>query len=184
MVKARQTVPTVPTIPDETVRRFRASLILEEALETIEALGFAIVLRDIENNREITYWPGVSTSKVFFSRVREPDLVEIADGCADLSVVTVGTLSACGIPDLKLLRMVDKNNLEKFGPGSTLREDGKLIKPPNHPKPPIKAYLESLPNVHPEQEPAVFSCDSEPSAESSQQSDDLWPPLLASQPKT
>ena len=73
---------------------------------------------------------------------RDPNLVEIADGCADLSVVTIGTLSACGIADEMLLGVVDANNLAKFGPGHSIREDGKLIKPKNHKPPDIAQLLE------------------------------------------
>ena len=71
----------------------------------------------------------------------QPNLVAIADGCADLSVVTIGTLVACGIPDRDLLWEVDVNNLKKFAPGLTIREDGKLIRPPDHPPPDIERVL-------------------------------------------
>lgn len=112
----KQETPGKPVTPSVEVRRLRANLILEEALETIRALGFG-------------------TNKVGLVDLYEPDLVEIVDGCLDVSVVTIGTLVACGVKDKRLLEIVDKNNLDKFGPGHTIREDGKVIKPPNH-KPP------------------------------------------------
>ena len=65
----------------------------------------------------------------------DADLCAIVDGCCDLSVVTIGTLSACGVPDELFLKLVDENNLAKFGDGHSIREDGKLIKPSDH-KPP------------------------------------------------
>ena len=121
MDKMGQDVPAHPTIPDEGTRLLRAKLIMEEALETVRALGFS---------------PHVTTGIIdedalFFRSDGDADLVAIADGCADISVVTIGTLSACGISDNPILTEVDKNNLTKFGPGSYRREDGKWMKPPD-----------------------------------------------------
>lgn len=69
------------------------------------------------------------------------DIVETIDGCADLIVVTTGTLSSMGVHDETILHEVDLNNLSKILHG-TVREDGKLIKPKNHPKPDIEGALE------------------------------------------
>ncbi len=117
MRKAKQEVPEKPTLPGKDVLLLRARLIMEEAVETVEAMGFA---------------PEMHGRAVTFHTVGEPDLVKIVDGCADLSVVTIGTLSALGVADYGILQEVDNNNLAKFGPGHSLRNDGKLIKPPNH----------------------------------------------------
>lgn len=123
MMKANQEVPRYPVIPNRETRRLRANLILEEAAETVRALGFQCVTK-------------------IFSKEVEPNLVEIVDGCADISVVTIGTLSACGVSDQPILEAVDANNLAKFGPGSCRREsDGKWIKPPGHKPPDIMALL-------------------------------------------
>lgn len=103
MRKAGQEVPKTPSIPSDEVRRLRANLILEESLETVEALGF---------EAEVTYNQRKRT--VTLHARRTPDLVEIADGCADISVVTIGTLSACGISDQELIEEVDRSNLAKF----------------------------------------------------------------------
>ncbi len=113
----------------------RANLILEEAKETIEALGFEINLVPVH---EIGY--GTRKEATLIEKF-EPNLKEIADGCADISVVTIGTLIACGIHDAELLKAVDRNNLDKFGPGHSIREDGKLIKPPGHKPPDILQIL-------------------------------------------
>ncbi len=115
----------------------RASLILEEALETITALGCEVLA-------ERTFQ--VSKSNVSIVSVKEPDIVEVCDGIADLSVVSIGTLSALGIGDKKLLEIVDENNMEKFAEGHSWRADGKLIKPPNFkgPTDKIKEYIDSL----------------------------------------
>lgn len=128
MEKAGQTVPDRPTIPDEATRRFRANLILEEALETIKALGFDVCFH-IGGKLEIG------------KQVFEPDLIQIVDGCADISVVTIGTLSACGVADADVMIEVDRSNLGKFGPGSYKREDGKWMKPPDFTPPDIEGVL-------------------------------------------
>lgn len=130
MRHARQELPASPVIPSEEVRKLRAKLILEEAIETVEALGFRIA------------W--VIDHSYGLIPDREPDLVEIIDGCCDVSVVATGTLSACGVPDLPFQEAVNQNNLDKFGPGHSWREDGKLIKPPGHTKPDIEGILKSL----------------------------------------
>lgn len=143
MVMAGQKVRSgKPVIPPEDERMLRAKLILEEALETIEALGLCPTL-DADNavdgqvdiTMDLVSWEDTSQG---------PNLTEIADGCADLSVVTIGTLIACGIPDLHLLRIVDQANMAKFGPGGHRREDGKWIKPPGFTPPDIAGFLASL----------------------------------------
>lgn len=128
-------VPDTVIIPSAGVRRLRAALILEEAFETVEGLGFRVYKRSHREDR------------VMFEdlTMHEDDealsLTSIVDGCADLHVVTSGTLSACGVPDEPFLRAVEENNLAKFGPGASRREDGKLIKPPDHKPPDIAGLL-------------------------------------------
>lgn len=127
MLKAKQNCPDTPVEElSKEVRILRAKLILEEALElitdglgvTVEQFGDEVQFQDLD-----------------FYADKDFDIVKAADGCADLSVVNVGTLIACGLKDEPLLQLVDENNLAKFGPGHSIREDGKLIKPPGH-KPP------------------------------------------------
>ena len=138
MRRAGQAVPEVPCVPEHAVLYLRASLIIEEALETLEALGCMVDV-EIEQTEDglkrhtVTVYNGLWAAG--------PDLVKIADGCADLSVVTIGTLSACGIIDTPILRAVDQSNLEKFGPGATKREDGKWLKPPTWRAPDLLSLL-------------------------------------------
>lgn len=105
MVLAGQDIPDQPTVPSQKIRGLRARLILEECLETIDALGFCAGVTIQEENH---------INPVLIPHNRGPNLIEIADGCADISVVTVGTLSACGISDKALLAEVDLSNLAKF----------------------------------------------------------------------
>lgn len=130
---AKQDLPIAPVIPSSVVRRLRANLMLEEVLEAVEGLGFHVTL----SGHDIT-----------LNDLYEPDLVKIVDGCCDVKVVTTGTLSACGVPDVAVQRLVDDNNLDKFGPGHTIREDGKLIKPPGHQPPDIAGMLDILKMQH------------------------------------
>jgi hypothetical protein len=129
-IDPRRAIPSGPKLPDEDTRRFWASLIWEEALETIHALGMDVVVGP---------WiicPG--RKDVRFTSARPPDLEQIIDGCCDVEYVTKGTLAACGVPDLPHLRAVCEANSAKFPGGvAKVREDGKFLKPegwtaPNH----------------------------------------------------
>lgn len=140
MELASQDTPPIPMMPDEKTRELRAKLILEEVLETIQALGVTVT------NAGFIIEP----SNLNFAATHEPDMVEIVDGCCDVAVVTTGTLIACGVPDMEAQRLVDENNLAKFGPGG-YRSDGtdgnpagKWVKPPGHKPPDIDGLLERL----------------------------------------
>lgn len=137
---AGQTTRHKPTLPSPEERLLRARLILEEALETIQGLGVGL--------RWNVGYELLDMADFAFDEVDGGDLSEIADGCADLSVVTIGTLIACGIPDQALLELVDNNNLAKFGPGGRQDEKtGKWIKPPRHQAPDIAGLLNKLGGV-------------------------------------
>jgi len=125
---AGQELPQLPGLPSLGIRKLRAKLILEEALETLKGLGYEPVKKPWSQDWDV-------------QEAYEPDLVEIVDGCADISVVTTGTLLACGVGDEDLLKLVDENNLAKFGPGGYRREDGKWMKPAEHKAPDIAGLL-------------------------------------------
>lgn len=112
MLRAGHTVPLQLMPLDDKTRKLRATIILEEAKETINALGFDMDLNPIESST----------------------IASIVKELCDLSVVTIGTLSAMGIADNTVLRVVDANNLDKFSGDGHQREDGKWVKPTNHPK--------------------------------------------------
>lgn len=115
MRRAGQELPGSPVIPSEEVRILRARLILEEAFETISAgLGVDIWIANGEGKLPVPWSHGIKEVTLYVNTHRPPDLKEIADGCADISVVTIGTLSACGIKDKPLLEEVDRSNLAKF----------------------------------------------------------------------
>lgn len=133
MDKAGQNLPSIPTLPTREVALLRAKLILEEALETISALGFT--------PRQLGDTDLIDVDNTDFIPDKDIDLVGIVDGCCDVSVVTIGTLAAIGVGDGPLLLEVDRNNLAKFGPGHSRRADGKLIKAPGHTPPDIIGRL-------------------------------------------
>lgn len=133
---AGQTIPTEPITPTEEVRRLRATLILEEALETIDALGFVVKVKSLYSDCTIE-----RDVVECIPHGDPPDLVEIADGCADTIVVSTGTLISCGVPLEPLLELVDASNLAKFTPGYSIRPDGKVIKPAGWQKPDIAGLL-------------------------------------------
>ena len=92
MQRFGQETPEKPIIPSLEVRKLRAKLILEEALETIHALGLAPFnswLKHLEYSSNVKH--------LDFREINNPNLVAIADGCEDLKVVTEGTLIACGL---------------------------------------------------------------------------------------
>ena len=141
MTMAGQATPATPTIPDEETRLLRAKLILEEALETVRALGVDVTLRTDDGD------VGSISSEAhdhIFSIDGDVDLEGVVDGCADISVVTIGTLVAFGVDDEPVLEEVDRANLRKFGPGSYARDDGKWIKPPDWTPPDIQGVLRRL----------------------------------------
>jgi len=137
MRAAGQDAPDAPTVPDQETRILRAKLILEEALETVEALGVEVAVPGHSD----AIW--IDRDELRFEP-REDGAVDVegvVDGCADISVVTVGTLIAFGVDDEPILEEVDAANLRKFGPGSHRREDGKWIKPEDWTPPDIVGRL-------------------------------------------
>lgn len=137
MERAGHDPPDEPTIPDIDTRKLRARLILEEALETIEGLGIDLHVKTPEDDGGLDM-----ECFRFLESEYSPDLVEIADGCADISVVATGTLIACGVADAPLLEEVDRANLQKFGPGHFFDESGKLIKPDDFDEPDVQGVIE------------------------------------------
>lgn len=143
-----QVVLARPGQRDEETRVLRARLILEECLETIwDGLRVNMTLR-WSGTAPDTGKPTGCAHHVKFEAIEfeaygdGADLVELADGCADVSVVTIGTLSAFGIRDGALLREVDENNLAKIQ-GGHRDEHGKFIKPEGHKPPDVAGLLKA-----------------------------------------
>jgi predicted HAD superfamily Cof-like phosphohydrolase len=113
--------PPAPIIPSLAVRKLRAKLILEEALETIKALGFVV---GISNPRYEDYqyigdsWDDICERNIRLEELHEPNLVEILDGLCDLDYVgTSGTAIACGISEGQMIdaaEEVHRSNMSKL----------------------------------------------------------------------
>jgi predicted HAD superfamily Cof-like phosphohydrolase len=75
----------------------------------------------------------------------DQDLVEIADGLADLVYVVAGTALAYGIPLDRVFVEVHRSNMTKVWPDGLVhkREDGKVLKPPGYSPPNIAGVLAS-----------------------------------------
>lgn len=125
----RQAIPDKAyTMPDLETRRHLAKMIWEEALETVEALGF---------------YPSDEDFKVLDSNYgdgRPKHLEDIIDGCCDTIFVATGAIVALGAPDWPHLLEVCAANNRKFPDGvATVDATGKYLKPsgwqpPNHQK--------------------------------------------------
>lgn len=136
MKLAKQKTPDKPTGLSDAEALLRARLILEEAFETVRDLGFDV--KSIDSSLPL------DKSNIKVEKARDFNMVGVIDGCCDISVVTIGTLIAMGVPDDPFLRLVDENNLQKFGPGHSIREDGKIIKPIGFKGPDIEGLLKSI----------------------------------------
>lgn len=140
-----QETPEKPCIPSLEVRKLRAKLILEEALETCHALNMHPYLKrthyedDILEDDSYGFW---EDSK------QQVDLTLIADGCADLKVVTEGTLVACGLIDNRLRKTPTLEELEKIlgeGKHETIgvNPDGSISTPPHNTDPLFNEVMRS-----------------------------------------
>lgn len=131
MLSAGQSILPYPQRPSNEVLELRAKLQIEETLELIKGLGVTIRINgtDIEINKE---------TDLTYTADQPFDAVEVIDGIADNRVICTGTGLACGIlVGDTTQREVDINNLYKFRGDSDgyIREDGKLVKPSDHPAP-------------------------------------------------
>jgi predicted HAD superfamily Cof-like phosphohydrolase len=138
MREAKQIVRLWPDQPREDERILRAKLILEEALETCQALGVSIVLRVPDQDGGVDLHP-VREEDIVFNVSADFNLVDAVDGCCDVMVVTLGCLSCLGVGDVHVMNAVlDANDAKMTGP---IREDGKRLKPEGWQPPNIEGEL-------------------------------------------
>ena len=70
------------------------------------------------------------------------DLVEVADGLADMVWVIMGMCNSAGIDFDKIWKEVKSSNMSKFVEGKFIKNDaGKIMKPETYFKPDIKKAL-------------------------------------------
>jgi predicted HAD superfamily Cof-like phosphohydrolase len=78
------------------------------------------------------------TTKAFYDK----DLVEVADGLADMVWVIMGMCNSIGIDFDKVWKEVKSSNMSKFVDGKFIKnEAGKIMKPETYFKPNIKKAL-------------------------------------------
>ena len=160
-----QDCPEKPVQLDEATAKLRANLILEEVFETIcDGLGLMVCITDGENGAVVVKDP----KKVHFiyQKQKEVDLVELADGISDISVVSYGTALAAGIDMESIDKEVFVSNMSKAWTANDLREakdkyptakvekysetlyrlvreDGKIIKSPSYSPANLEAIIEA-----------------------------------------
>lgn len=121
-------------------RELRAKLIMEEAVETVAALGFHVTAEIVppkaqwETNGEWTY---LGPSEHFVKDYPEFHLLDYLDGLCDLTYVVMGGAVNAGVNIERHFEEVHQANMRKLnGPK---RADGKQLKPegwvgPDHQK--------------------------------------------------
>ena len=71
------------------------------------------------------------------------DLIEVADGLADMVWVIMGMCNSCGIDFDSVWQEVKASNMSKFPDGKAIKnEHGKIMKPDSYFKPNIKKVLD------------------------------------------
>lgn len=137
-----QTIGKPYTVPAPDARELCARLVLEEALETIAALGVRVEWSDGEYTQSL---PKVDDCTFVASTPEEGlDLLDIIDGACDTIYVAGGVLAACGVPDEPHLEEVCRANNDKFPDGRVkLDASGKkYLKPLGWEGPDHKAVME------------------------------------------
>ena len=107
----------------------RARLVMEEAAELCAAMGCNVT---VLLSHDLV--PTSDGNLIKFEHYPEgkQNMVQIADGTADLAYVTSGTNVAYGIPDAIIFDIVHYlGNMRKLGPDGKpiVRADGKVMKP-------------------------------------------------------
>lgn len=116
--------PHEPTIPEASVLKLRARLIIEEVFETLRGMygqdSFVQSEKDLLSVLDVAHEMRGSS---------HCDLVAVADGLDDSIYVEVGTALSLGIPLDRVWTAVQVSNMSKCG--GERRADGKIGKGPN-----------------------------------------------------
>ena len=130
---------TTRDVPELTDPELRAKLIMEEAVETVAAMGFYAdaYISHVNPNPED---PWVIEVAEFHKGYDEPNFPDAIDGLADLLYVIFGSAVAWGIDLEPFFNEVHRANMAKLsGPK---REDGKQLKPEGWQPPAIQEELD------------------------------------------
>lgn len=121
-----------PVVPADDRTRLRLSLILEEALELADAMGFFTQEVREYIDKMVDYGPVV-----------EGDLIGIADALGDLDYVVNGAALEHGIDLPVVTAEIHRSNMTKLGPDGKpiYREDGKILKGEGYEPPQLEKIL-------------------------------------------
>ncbi len=76
------------------------------------------------------------------SAFKSNDMIEVADGLADMVWVIMGMCNSCGIDFDSVWQEVKASNMSKFPDGKAIKnEHGKIMKPNSYFKPDLKKVL-------------------------------------------
>lgn len=126
-----------PCIPPNERRLLRARLIIEEAVETCNALGVGVeahVTTEGEQKFETKLWHADDYECM--------DVASVIDGVCDTIYVLLGTAEECGFEVYPFFLEVARNNMSKAASG-VKDAFGKVLKPANHRPPCIDKLLDA-----------------------------------------
>jgi len=135
---AAQEIGKPYAIPAMAARQLCAQLILEEAMETVRALGVSVVYWDKGQALQLDRLHFRCEDGITFAaapidgppKELKKRLFDIVDGACDTIYVATGVLAACGVPDLPHLQEVCRANDSKFPGGRVITgAGGKYLKP-------------------------------------------------------
>jgi predicted HAD superfamily Cof-like phosphohydrolase len=140
-----QPVLDKPQVPDSERVQLRLKLISEEFLELLEACSththYTRHDAIVHQRHEIARAKEIVSGIIGRVHQQDVDLVEFVDALADLDYVIEGSRLEFGVDGGPVAAEVHRSNIAKAGPGSTVREDGKIQKPPNWTPPDIEGEL-------------------------------------------
>lgn len=120
-----------PTLPSLKERILRCTLVMEEALELVEASGLMFIQCDDGN------WA------LYAKPDAMPDIVAVADATGDLAYVVEGVNLKWGIDSEVVGAEVHRSNMSKVWPDGTVhrRADGKVMKPETYSPPNLEPIV-------------------------------------------
>jgi len=122
---------TIPTRPSRDVICLRADLLVEETIETLEAMG--------AYPGEIARLKLAASAAINSIETSAFNMVKVADGLADVDYINEGTRLTFGIHGEPVEREVHRTNMAKRG--GPVRADGKRLKPEGWTPPDIRGIL-------------------------------------------
>lgn len=129
-------VSETPVVPHDGRLTLRLALILEEAIELADALGFAT--DDIKDSAD--YMLNKIGPRVYEDEI---DIVAVADALGDLDYVVNGAALEMGVPLPAVTAEIHRSNMTKLGPDGKpiYREDGKILKGEDYEPPRLAEVL-------------------------------------------